>query len=63
MFFSTENEYERRLYELTVECHVYDNALDYLRKAWLNNYKEKFVAAWTNKIMHFGNVTTNRYYL
>ncbi|XP_052208410.1 protein FAR-RED IMPAIRED RESPONSE 1-like [Diospyros lotus] len=60
MFASTENEYERRLHDLTVEYHIYDNALDYVRNAWLNNYKEKFVAAWTNKIMHFGNVTTNR---
>ncbi|XP_052193761.1 uncharacterized protein LOC127802110 [Diospyros lotus] len=60
MFASTENEYERRLHDLTVEYHINDNALDYVRNAWLNNYKEKFVAAWTNKIMHFGNVTTNR---
>ncbi|XP_052198258.1 uncharacterized protein LOC127805543 [Diospyros lotus] len=60
IFASTENEYERRLHDLTVEYHIYDNALDYVRNAWLNNYKEKFVATWTNKIMHFRNVTTNR---
>ncbi|XP_052179871.1 uncharacterized protein LOC127793130 [Diospyros lotus] len=60
VFASTEDEYERRLYELTLEYYAYEGALNYLRNTWLNDYKEKFVAAWTNRIMHFGNVTTNR---
>ncbi|XP_052193889.1 uncharacterized protein LOC127802218 [Diospyros lotus] len=54
------DEYEHRLYELTLEYHAYEGALNYVRKTWLNDYKEKFVAAWTNRIMHFGNVTMNR---
>ncbi|KAH9753465.1 protein FAR1-RELATED SEQUENCE [Citrus sinensis] len=34
--------------------------MEYVTNAWLNNYKERFVSAWTDKIMHFGNLTTNR---
>ncbi|XP_052210807.1 protein FAR-RED ELONGATED HYPOCOTYL 3-like [Diospyros lotus] len=60
IFASTKDEYERHLYELTLEYHAYKGALNYVRKTWLNDYKKKFVAAWTNRIMHFGNVTTNR---
>ncbi|GJY04913.1 FAR-RED impaired response 1-like protein [Tanacetum coccineum] len=32
----------------------------YLNKYWLTQYKERFVAAWTDKFPHFGNQTTNR---
>jgi len=27
---------------------------------WLNPHKEKFVKTWTNKFMHFDNMTSNR---
>ena len=56
-------EYERQLYDLAIECHAYEDTLDYVRKVWSNDYKEKFIAVWTNKVIHFGNVTTNRYSL
>ncbi|XP_004512852.1 uncharacterized protein [Cicer arietinum] len=29
-------------------------------KAWLIPHKERFVEAWTNRVMHFGNTTTQR---
>ncbi|XP_073222501.1 uncharacterized protein [Cicer arietinum] len=29
-------------------------------KQWLIPHKERFVEAWTNKVMHFGNTTTQR---
>lgn len=45
VFASTEDEYERRLYKLTLEYHAYEGALNYVRKTWLNDYKEKFIAA------------------
>ncbi|XP_074291362.1 PKS-NRPS hybrid synthetase cheA-like [Silene latifolia] len=32
----------------------------YLKETWLDLYKERFVSAWINNILHFGNVTTNR---
>ncbi|XP_074297803.1 uncharacterized protein LOC141628579 [Silene latifolia] len=31
----------------------------YFKETWINQYKETFVSAWTNKVLHFGNVTTN----
>ena len=41
IFTSTKNEYKRRFHELIVEYHAYDGAFDYIRNAWLNNYKKK----------------------
>ena len=35
--------------------------VDYVCQTWVIPYKEKFVKAWTNKVMHLGNTTTNRY--
>ncbi|XP_052172209.1 protein FAR1-RELATED SEQUENCE 5-like [Diospyros lotus] len=60
VFASTEIEYQSLLCDLMVEYHAYEEALDYVRKIWLNDYKEKFIATWTNKVLYFGNVTTNR---
>lgn len=38
----------------------YVNALNYVLAFWLSKYKEKFVTAWTIKIMHFDNIMTDR---
>jgi len=35
--------------------------LEYVQKTWIKPHKEKFVSAWTNKVMHMGNTTSNRY--
>ena len=35
--------------------------VDYACQTWVIRHKEKFVKAWTNKVMHLGNTTTNRY--
>ncbi|XP_074308697.1 uncharacterized protein LOC141643434 [Silene latifolia] len=32
----------------------------YCKNTWINKYKENFVSAWTDKVLHFGNITTNR---
>ncbi|XP_074300785.1 uncharacterized protein LOC141632105 [Silene latifolia] len=32
----------------------------YCKETWIDKYKERFVSAWTNNVLHFGNVTTNR---
>ena len=37
IFALTEIEYEHQLYDLTIEYHAYEDALDYVRKAWLND--------------------------
>ena len=36
-------------------------AVEYVVKQWVEPYKEKFICAWTNNIMHYDNTTTNRY--
>ncbi|XP_073222075.1 uncharacterized protein [Cicer arietinum] len=33
---------------------------DYVHEQWLIPHKERFVEAWTNRVMHFGNTTTQR---
>ena len=35
--------------------------VDYVNETWIILHKEKFVKAWTNKVIHLGNTTTNRY--
>ncbi|KAI3816744.1 hypothetical protein L1987_16448 [Smallanthus sonchifolius] len=34
--------------------------IDYVTKNWLDPYKEKFVSAWSNRNLNFGQHTTNR---
>ncbi|KAH1253378.1 putative protein FAR1-RELATED SEQUENCE 10 [Glycine max] len=33
---------------------------DYVNVTWIIPHKEKFITAWTNKVMHIGNTKTNR---
>ncbi|XP_004514148.1 uncharacterized protein [Cicer arietinum] len=45
--------------------YSYDEAQYYMKLAifegiWLIPHKERFVEAWTNRVMHFGNTTTQR---
>jgi len=35
--------------------------VDYVCQTWVIPHKERIVKAWTNKVMHLGNTTTNRY--
>lgn len=60
VFSSSEDEYMENLSELQREFVEYPEMLEYVTNTWLDKYKERFVAAWTNMIMHFGNVTTNK---
>ncbi|KAK9102958.1 hypothetical protein Sjap_020212 [Stephania japonica] len=51
--------YNGRLKELEENYAGVSVLYDYVRDTWLWQ-KEKFVYAWTNKVLHFGNATTNR---
>jgi len=42
-------------------CLAWSLFLEYVQKTWIKLHKEKFVRAWTNKVMHVGNTTSNRY--
>ena len=57
----TKQQYMQYLSALESDFSGYQRALDYVKHTWLDKYKENFVAAWTNLVMHFGNVTSNRY--
>ena len=56
----TESDYTQMLSALERNYAGYPHAVDYVKTSWLNKHKEQFVAAWTDRHMHFGNVTTNR---
>ncbi|KAL7236169.1 hypothetical protein ACSBR1_019437 [Camellia fascicularis] len=56
---SSEEVYMKRLALLQNEFDFYAEAFQYVT-SWLDAYKERFVAAWTNTYMHLGNLTTNR---
>ncbi|GAU16800.1 hypothetical protein TSUD_200430 [Trifolium subterraneum] len=60
VFSSNEVEYGLNLNEFEQTCVNSSKFLDYVKNSWLNNYKERFVAAWNNKVMHLGNTTSNR---
>ncbi|XP_058216724.1 PKS-NRPS hybrid synthetase cheA-like [Rhododendron vialii] len=57
---SSVAQYEERLCVLKRNFEMVPAALEYVEKNWLVPYKERFVGAWTNKVMHFGNLTSNR---
>ncbi|XP_057488525.1 protein FAR1-RELATED SEQUENCE 2-like [Actinidia eriantha] len=57
---STEGEYIQQLATFNKEFSTYPEALEYVTSSWLDTYKNRFVAAWTDTCMHCGNATTNR---
>ncbi|XP_021817352.1 uncharacterized protein LOC110759580 isoform X1 [Prunus avium] len=56
----TESDYKRELAVLQSEFSMYTEVMEYVINTWLNPLKDRFVSAWTDMIMHFGNVTSNR---
>ncbi|XP_061990742.1 uncharacterized protein LOC133709124 [Rosa rugosa] len=57
---ATEGEYWKNLKELESKFSTYPNELQYVKSNWLDNYKERFVVAWTDTCMHIGTTTSNR---
>ncbi|KAK2366952.1 PKS-NRPS hybrid synthetase [Trifolium repens] len=55
-----EVEFQQRLNKLDQACVNSNKFVDYINNIWLTPHKERFVHAWTNKVMHLGNTTTNR---
>ncbi|KAH1226107.1 hypothetical protein GmHk_11G032862 [Glycine max] len=48
------------LQKFQIACLPWPMFVDYVNETWIIPHKEKFITAWTNKIMHLGNTTTNR---
>ncbi|XP_058727098.1 PKS-NRPS hybrid synthetase cheA-like [Vicia villosa] len=57
---SNEVEYGVRLQYLEQACFACTNFLDYVKNTWLIPHRQRFVGAWINLVLHFGNTTTNR---
>ncbi|KAL7221792.1 hypothetical protein ACSBR1_023688 [Camellia fascicularis] len=60
LVMSSSEEVYMQLSLLHSEFSTYQDALHYVTTSWLDTYKSKFVAAWADTFMHFGNSTTNR---
>ncbi|KAK9098888.1 hypothetical protein Syun_025933 [Stephania yunnanensis] len=60
MYANSEALFEVRVNDLRCEFGHVKGLTEYLDNTWLKNYKEKFVSAWTNRLMHFGETTTQR---
>ncbi|KAJ9540010.1 hypothetical protein OSB04_026516, partial [Centaurea solstitialis] len=56
----SENAYMQNYAKLQTLLVDYPAVFGYLYNTWLSKYAEKFVSAWTDKHISFGNSTTNR---
>ncbi|XP_008244221.1 PREDICTED: uncharacterized protein LOC103342376 [Prunus mume] len=56
----TEEEYWRCLRQIESKFSEFQKALEYIHENWLNPFKDRFVAAWTDTCMHLGSTTSNR---
>ncbi|KAH1233734.1 putative protein FAR1-RELATED SEQUENCE 10 [Glycine max] len=56
----SEQEFPKHLQRFQVACSPWPMFTDYVCETWIVPHKEKFILAWTNKVMHLGNTTTNR---
>ncbi|XP_014492691.1 uncharacterized protein LOC106755109 [Vigna radiata var. radiata] len=48
------------VYRFEYACAAWPLFFDYVNRTWIMPHKTCFVKAWTNKVMHLGNTTTNR---
>ena len=60
MVLAKSDEFTQLFKRLNVNFLKYSQVLAYVKPTWIDKYKERFVACWTDKIMHFGNIS-NRY--
>ncbi|KAH1225852.1 Protein FAR1-RELATED SEQUENCE 6 [Glycine max] len=48
------------LQKFQIACSPWPMFADYVKETWIIPHKEKFITAWTNKVMNLGNTATNR---
>jgi len=58
---SAEFDYEDCLTKFEVICQPWHEFVAYVKDTWLIPHNERFVKEWTDKVMHLGNTTTNRF--
>ncbi|KAL2897234.1 Protein FAR1-RELATED SEQUENCE 5 [Bienertia sinuspersici] len=56
---ATQDEFDHAWTSLVDSYSWFPAAVSYVRDTWIV-HKEKFVRAWTNKVLHFGNTTNCR---
>ncbi|KAL5147409.1 hypothetical protein HKD37_06G017102 [Glycine soja] len=56
----SEHQFAECLHKFQIACLPSPMFVDYVNETWIIPHKEKFITAWTNKVMHLGNTTTNR---
>ncbi|KAL5133537.1 hypothetical protein HKD37_03G006841 [Glycine soja] len=56
----SEQQFDECLKKFEIACSPWPMFVDYVNETWIIRHKEKFVTAWTNKVMHLRNTTTNR---
>ncbi|KAH1193930.1 hypothetical protein GmHk_19G054847 [Glycine max] len=52
-------QFAESLQKFQIACSPWPMFVDYVKETWIIPHKEKFITAWTNKVMHLGNTTTN----
>lgn len=57
----TEEDYHNHIALLEKQFSVYPDALDYMMSSWLDTYRDRFVTAWMDQVMHLRATMTNRY--
>ncbi|KAL5154128.1 Protein FAR1-RELATED SEQUENCE 5 [Glycine soja] len=56
----SEQQFDEYLKKFEVACAPWPIFVDYVKETWIIPHKEKKFSAWTNKVMHLGNTTTNK---
>lgn len=60
-YATDEAEYEQNLRELEHACFDCSEFINYVKDTWLTPHRHRFVKAWSDRVLHLGNTTTNRY--
>ena len=55
----SEEEFDRLFGRLNDDFHEFPQVLAYVKTTWIDKCKERFVACWTDTVMHLGNTTSN----
>ncbi|KAH1249935.1 PKS-NRPS hybrid synthetase [Glycine max] len=55
----SKHQFDDCLKKFEIACSPWPMFVDYVNETWVIPHKENFVKAWTNKVMHLGNTTTN----
>ena len=59
--YPSKQEFDDCLMKFEIVCLPWSMFVDHVKQTWLIPYKQRFVKASMNKVMHLGNTTTNIY--